>query len=128
MALAEEDEAIPASRPNRARAEPTRPTRDRAAESDRSMREASSEVRVLHNLVEQLYSGRDKPSSSLSEDSTRLQGRNDPREPTLGRTPTQSRVDQDFDEEEDRVAAGGGLARALRGGLRVVTNGGTAAT
>ena len=27
MALAEEDEAIPASRPNRARAEPTRPTR-----------------------------------------------------------------------------------------------------
>ena len=128
MALAEEDEAIPASRPNRARAEPARPPRDRAAESDRSMREASSEVRVLHNLVEQLYSGRDKPSSSLSEDSTRLQGRSDPREPTLGRPPTQNRVDQDFDEEEDRVAAGGGLARALRGGLRVVTNGGTAAT
>ncbi|MDF1748532.1 MAG: EAL domain-containing protein [Alphaproteobacteria bacterium] len=139
MALAEEDEVPPAGRPNRARPDPGRPDpgrpesgrlpRDRAADSDRSMREANSEVRVLHNLVEQLYSGRDKPSSSLSEESTSLQSRSAPREPTLGRAPTlgpQSRNNLGFEEdEEDRVAAGGGLARALRGGLRVVTNGGT---
>lgn len=112
MALTEA-EAAPANRPQRP---------DRAAASDRAMREASSEVRVLHNLVEQLYAGRDKPPVSLSEGSTRLQRpAEDPREPTLGRARSQQTAEADVFEEE-RTAAGGGFGRAIRGGLRVVSD------
>ncbi|NMM45207.1 EAL domain-containing protein [Rhodospirillaceae bacterium KN72] len=104
--------------------ETRRKSRDAAADSDRTMREANAEVRVLHNLVEQLYAGREKPPMSLSEDSVSLRA-NNRREPRFGSRGRADDLTDDEDYEERSVAnggssAGGGLGRALRGGLRVV--------
>ncbi|WP_420419442.1 EAL domain-containing protein [Pacificispira sp.] len=120
MALSDDESAAaraPRQRPPR---DKRPPPPDRAAASDRSMREASAEVRVLHNLVEQLYSGREKPPMSLSEDSVSLAPEPAKREPTLGRSQGGRAMSFDDEMEEEDAVAGGGLGRALRGGLRVV--------
>ncbi|MDW3205740.1 MAG: EAL domain-containing protein [Alphaproteobacteria bacterium] len=125
MALSD-DEGGAARAPRQRPAKERRPPPpDRAAASDRTMREASAEVRVLHNLVEQLYSGREKPPMSLSEESVSLKSAPPKREPTIGR----SRADiPAFEDEQEDAVAGGGLGRALRGGLRVVSGAGARGT
>jgi len=131
MAQSDDREPRAAGRPPTGRnSGPSNRPPDRSAASDRTMREASSEVRVLHTLVEQLYAGRDKPPGSLSEESTSLGRSGSSREPTLGQAPNLRPDDGvDANEEEERRSAGGGLTRALRGGLRVVTGaGGPSAT
>lgn len=119
MALSDDESAV-ARAPRQRPAKEKRPPPDRAAASDRTMREASAEVRVLHNLVEQLYTGREKPPMSLSEESVSLGPAPPKREPTFGRSQSQFQP-QSFEESEEDAVAGGGLGRALRGGLRVVS-------
>lgn len=89
---------------------------DRNAAADRSLREASAEVRVLHNLVEQLYAGREKPPVSLSEESVSLAGNGGRREPTLRSNGFDA--PSDLGEPADQ---GNGFGRAIRNGLRVVS-------
>ncbi len=89
--------------------------RPAAADTDQSLKDASAEVRVLHNLVEQLYSGREKSPRSLSEDSVSLRSARP--EPARGnRSEPNFRGRPDGPGQEAAVAAAGGG----RAGLRVV--------
>lgn len=109
------EQETPAYDPFRPREAAAATPRDRNAEADRSLREASAEVRVLHNLVEQLYAGREKPPVTLSEESVSLGANAARREPTLRRSSFEAPV------EEPVQAEGNGFGRAIRNGLRVVS-------
>lgn len=96
-------------------------SRDRNADADRSLREAKAEVRILHNLVEQLYSGRDKPPSGLSEEATALPAEGTARpmdrpEPRLSAVPLRA------DNSDPQLSTGGRFTNGLKTVLKVVGN------
>jgi len=105
-----------AEREKPAAAQAGRRGRPAEAATEQSLKDASAEVRVLHNLVEQLYSGRDKSPRSLSEESVSLRAsRNEP-----------ARADPGRAEPNFTSGGGGGREAAVasagaRGGLRVVS-------
>lgn len=97
-------------------------TRDRNAHAERSMREAKAEVRILHNLVEQLYAGRDTPPASLSEGATALS--NDRITSAAARPqPRFADVPRRPDAEPAQASGAAGSGNGLRAALKVVGGG-----